>query len=71
MSSNNNVIDFQRPRSTSSNSSVTEELKNEGEKQDAGKSVKLSEQLRSTIDDGLKQQMREQMRKKHEFKQQK
>ncbi|MCY0965334.1 hypothetical protein [Parathalassolituus penaei] len=71
MSSKNNVIDFQRPKDTSSNSSTTEEPKNEGVKQDAGKNVKLSEQLRSTIDDGLKQQMREQMRKKHELKKQK
>lgn len=32
-------------------------------------SVSISEHLRTTIDDGLKQQMREQMRKKHGLEQ--
>lgn len=61
--SRKNVVELNKHRVTSECKVSNEKIGNL-----KGNSVNISEKLRSTIDDDLKQQMREQLRRKHGFK---
>ncbi|MCF6441065.1 hypothetical protein L1077_16635 [Pseudoalteromonas luteoviolacea] len=67
MAQNNNVVAFPAHKLSKLKSEVDNTHSSSSPK---GSSFSISQHLRSTIDDELKQQMREQMRKKHGFKQQ-
>jgi hypothetical protein len=59
--SKNNVVDLSSHKLNLTKSKHVSEVESPQTKG----SVNISKRLRSTIDDGLKQQMRDQMRKKH------
>ncbi|EKE6106451.1 hypothetical protein FOC33_17070 [Plesiomonas shigelloides] len=67
MSKKDNVVVFPTHKLKSLKSKVDETTTVPSQEQG---SVSISERLRTTIDDGLKQQMREQMRKQHGLEQQ-
>lgn len=67
MAENNNVVAFPAHKLSKLKSEVDNTHNSSSPE---GSSVSISQHLRSTIDDELKQQMREQMRKKHGIKQQ-
>ncbi|HFQ5018323.1 TPA: hypothetical protein ACGUP9_004411 [Vibrio vulnificus] len=67
MSKKDNVVAFPTHKLESLKSEVDDTTTAPSQEQD---SVSISEHLRTTIDDGLKQQMREQMRKQHGLEQQ-
>ena len=67
MSQKNNVVIFPTNKLQALKSEDDDTVTTSSQEQG---SISISQRLRATIDDGLKQQMREQMRNKHGFKQQ-